>query len=188
MILIAGLGNPGEKYKNTRHNIGFKAIEKIATNFQFPTSEYQSKFNVQISRQLINGKNIIIAKPLSFMNLSGEPISKIAQFYKMPFQNIIIIHDDIDIPLGKIKIIKNKGAGGHKGIISIIQKIGNKGFIRIRIGICPEKKPINPEIFVLQKFKKEEESLVKDALIKVVESVDMIINEGVDKSASFFNK
>ncbi len=188
MILIVGLGNPGEKYNNTRHNIGFKAVEKIAANFQFPTSKYQSKFNVQMSRQVINNKDIIIVKPLFFMNLSGEPVSKIAQFYKIPFQNIIIIHDDIDIPLGKIKIIKNKGAGGHKGIISIIQKIGNKSFIRIRIGICPEKKPENPEIFVLQKFKKEEELLVKDVSTKVVKSVDMIINEGIDKSASFFNK
>ena len=121
------------------------------------------------------------------MNLSGDSVLKIAQFYKINPENIIIIHDDIDIYLGKIKIAKNKGPGGHKGIRSIIQKIGNKEFIRIRIGICPSKKPTNTESFVLKKFKKEELEIVNDSLNKTTKAIKMIIEEGVDKSASLFN-
>ncbi len=186
--LFAGLGNPGEKYKNTRHNIGFEAISKIASNFQFPSSNFNSKFNAQISRGSINNQESIIAKPLSFMNLSGIPISKIVRFYKIPFENVIVIHDDIDIPLGKIRITKNKGSGGHKGVMSIIQKIGNKNFIRIRVGVCPNKKPENPEVFVLQKFKKEEENTVSKTLKEIIEAIDMLTKEGIDKTASLFNK
>ncbi len=181
--LIVGLGNPGEKYENTRHNIGFKAVDQIASDFQF-----QSKFNAKISKKSINDKKIIVAKPCSFMNLSGQPISKIINFYKIPFHEIIVIHDDIDIPLGKIKIVKNKGDGGHKGIKSIIQKIGNKSFIRIRIGVCPEKKPKNPEVFVLEKFKEEEESTVNSTLKETTKAIDMLTKQGIDKTASLFNK
>ncbi len=135
MFLIVGLGNPGKKYQNTRHNIGFKAVNEIAANFEF--IEWQIIFNTQISKGKINEKNIILAKPQTFMNLSGRSVSEIARFYKIKSENIIVIHDDIDLPLGKIRIVKSRGAAGHKGVGSIIKELGKKNFIRFRIGIQP---------------------------------------------------
>ncbi len=186
--LIVGLGNPKEKYENTRHNIGFKAINEVATGFNFPDSNFQSSFNAEISKGTIKDKDVFLVKPLTFMNLSGKSVAKIARFYKIKPAKIIVIHDDIDISLGKIKIVKNRGAGGHRGIESIIRELGSKNFTRIRIGISPEKKPLNAEIFVLQKFKEEEKASVNKTLQKTVKIVDMIMEEGLEKTASLFNE
>ena len=186
--LFVGLGNPKEKYENTRHNIGFMVIDKIADNFQFPKFDIRSNFNAQIAKGTIENKNIFLVKPMTFMNLSGKSVSKIARFYKIISEKIIIIHDDIDIPLGKIKIVKNRGSGGHKGIESIIKETGNRNFIRIRIGISPLQKPKNAETFVLQKFKKEENFLVNDISKETIKAIEMLLKEGIEKSASLFNK
>ena len=187
MILIAGLGNPGEKYENTRHNIGFKAIDEIISEFNLPLLDFKPNLSAGVSKGEINKEKIIIAKPNSFMNLSGNSISKIIRFYRVPLNKIIIIHDDIDIVLGKIKIITNRGSGGHKGIESIIKNIGNKNFIRIRIGNSPEKKPLNTEVFVLKKFKEEELKIINKSLKKTNEAIILIIKEGVEKANSLLN-
>lgn len=159
MVIIVGLGNPGKKYLNTRHNIGFETIDQFAKENKFPEFKMAKKFNALISKE----KEVILAKPQTFMNNSGQPIKALFSFYKP--KELIIIHDDIDLSLGKIRISKNRGSAGHKGVESTIKELGTKNFIRIRIGIQPEKGiPQNVEKFVLQKFKKQEKELINQTI------------------------
>ena len=195
MLLIVGLGNPGEKYQNTRHNIGLRVIGKIAAYFESsdsnnaePIFNSQKISSAQICKGEIAGKKVLLAKLLTFMNLSGKTIAEIAGFYKIKPKNIIIIHDDIDLPLGKIRIAENRGAAGHKGVQSVINHLKTKNFIRLRVGVCPEKgKPGNPERFVLQKFNEEEEEIAKEVIKKTAEAVNAIIKQGIGKAQSKYN-
>ena len=120
--LIIGLGNPGKKYEKTRHNIGSKAIDEL---------------------RFLNLKNVVLTKPQTFMNESGKTVKNLLKNYKTKPDNLIVMHDDIDLPIGKIRIVKNRGAAGHKGVESIIKALGTKNFIRFRIGIQPKRKPAN---------------------------------------------
>jgi len=157
-MIIVGLGNPGKKYNNTRHNIGFEILDQIKETDNFPDFKLSKKFKALISEK----DKIILVKPQTFMNLSGKSVKIIASFYKT--KDLIVIHDDIDLVIGKIKISRNKGSAGHKGIESIIKEIG-KDFTRIRIGIQPKKgKPADTESFVLKKFKKQELEEIKKSL------------------------
>ena len=132
--LIVGLGNPGEKYKMTRHNLGFRVVDKISENFNLPKMKCEAKFNSEISECRINNEKILFANPQTFMNESGQAVNQIRHFYKIKPENIWIIYDDMDLPLGKLKISFNKNSGGHKGVQSIIDCLGRKDFFRFRIG------------------------------------------------------
>ena len=191
MVLIVGLGNPGEKYKNTRHNVGFRAVDEIAANFQFPIFKFQSIFNAKISKGTFKDKDIILVKPQTFMNLSGKAVKKIIRNWKLEIRNLIVIHDDLDLPLGKIKIVKNRGTAGHKGVESIIKELGTKNFVRFRIGIKPKPYTLTSKTldnFVLQKFNKDEEEILKEVIKKAVEAIETIIKEGIEKAMNLFNK
>ncbi len=174
MKLIIGLGNPGKEYKKTRHNAGFLAIDKIADSFQFPVSSFQSKFNAEISEGIINNEKIILAKPQTFMNNSGQAVQAVSDYYKINPEDIIVIHDDLDIPIGEYKISKNKNSGGHKGVQSIIDYLGTKDFTRIRIGIGTENKKTPTEKFVLERFSKDE-------MVKIENVIEKIVNMEIGK-------
>lgn len=168
MILIVGLGNPGRKYQKTRHNLGFRVIDELG---------------------FLKDKKIILTKPKTFMNLSGKAVKSLMTKYKVPPLNLWVIHDDIDLPLGKIRISKGRGAAGHKGVESIIKELKTKNFVRLRIGIQPKTgKPRNPEKFVLQKFTKGEERIIKEVIKKSVEAIEMVLKEDLEKAMSKFNK
>ena len=176
MVIIIGLGNPGKKYINTRHNIGFEVLDQFVKENNFPEFKLSKKFNALISENVINGKKIILAKPQTFMNNSGISVKKLAgvrpplnQRGSDPrnLRNLYIIHDDIDLPLGKIRPSKNRGSAGHKGVESIIKELGTKDFTRIRIGIhplCFHASVHRSKEFVLEKFKKEEKELLNQAV------------------------
>lgn len=167
MTIIVGLGNPGKKYRDTRHNVGFQVIDEFAEKNNFPEFKFSKKFNALISESIINNEKIILAKPQTFMNESGKSVKKLVE--ARPRRNLVVIHDDIDLPLGKIRIVKNRGAGGHKGVESIIRELGTKDFIRFRLGIQPEVgKPKNVEKFVLQRFTEEEKRVIKQAIKEVL--------------------
>ncbi len=152
MILITGLGNPGEKFKKTRHNVGFQVLDEFAKRNDFPDFRFSRKFNSLLSEGFLDEKKIILAKPQTFMNESGKAIKSLVSSFKPQASRVWVIHDDIDLPLGKIRIAISRGAAGHRGIESIIKELGTKNFIRFRIGICPKTgKPKNLEKFVLQK-------------------------------------
>lgn len=178
MKLIIGLGNPGEKYKKTRHNIGFVTIDCLAEIVDIESLSFDNKFNSLIADFTLKDKKLILAKPQTFMNNSGLAVSKIADYFNIKPENIIIIHDDLDLELGQIKIQKNKGSAGHKGIESIINHLKTKEFYRIRIGIKPkDKKPENPENFVIQKFNQEEQIIIKENIKKAAQ---IILNREMD--------
>lgn len=171
MILITGLGNPGKKYSRTRHNTGFEFLEYYKESKHFPDFNFIDKFSSFISEQ----NKIYLALPQIFMNDSGKAVASIKNFYKLDFGNIIIVHDDIDIELGEIRLSKDSGSAGHKGIESIINDLGTKNFYRIRIGIKPKKKPNNTEKFVLKKFSKKEYQLIEEAFIKAETIIDRLL-------------
>ncbi len=173
-MIIVGLGNPTKRYQKTRHNIGFRVVELLAQKNNLPPFILQKGWQVDITKGTIYHQNIILVKPLTFMNLSGITVKRILKKDKQP---LIVIHDDIDLPLGKMKISKNRGAGGHKGVESIIKEIGNKNFTRIRIGIQPSQKPERVDFFVLKNFSKEEEKTLKLALEMAVSEIEKIILE-----------
>ncbi len=151
MLLIVGLGNPGKEYEKTRHNIGFRVIDELA-------------------KQKPN--DVVLLKPQTFMNNSGEAVFAAVNFYKIKPADLWVIHDDIDLPIGEIKISENRGSAGHKGVESIIQKLGTKDFNRIRIGICPTKgKPEAVEKFVLQNFTKTEEKTIKEVIERTIQTI-----------------
>lgn len=183
MTIIIGLGNPGTKYKKTRHNIGFRVADEFYKRNNFPEFELSKKFKSLISES----KKIILAKPQSFMNQSGKAVKSLIGFYKP--ESFIVIHDDIDLAIGKIRISKSRGSAGHKGVESIISEIGNKDFIRFRLGIQSEKgKPRNPEKFVLQEFTKEEEKIIKEIIKKSAEAIKFLITNDLEKTMSKYNK
>ncbi|MCK5084398.1 MAG: aminoacyl-tRNA hydrolase [Candidatus Pacebacteria bacterium] len=167
MKLIIGLGNPGKKYEKTRHNTGFLVVNKIANNFQFPVSGFNSKFNAEISQDAIDNEKVILVKPLTFMNSSGQAVRAVLDYYKIDPRDIIVIHDDLDIPLGEYKISKNRNSGGHKGVQSIIDCLGTKDFTRIRIGIMTKNKKTPTEKFVLEGFGKDEMEIIEEVIEEI---------------------
>ncbi len=186
MIIIVGLGNPGKKFKNTRHNVGFSAVNKLAGNFQFPIFNFQSSSNAEISKGEIAGEKVILAKPQTFMNESGKAVQKILSNIKDQISNIVVIHDDIDLPVGKIKIVQERGSAGHKGVESIIKSIGNEGLIRIRVGIAPQN-DVKAEKVVLEKFSPEEQEILKKTLVKAADALDFLIKNDLEKTMNRFN-
>lgn len=166
MRLIVGLGNPGPEYKNTRHNLGRKAVNRFAAKKLTSHFQANEKFKADIIDEVFHGEKIIIAKPLTFMNQSGQAVKTIADYFKILPADILIIHDDLDIALGQVKLQKNRGSAGHNGVQSVIDHLKTKDFLRIRIGIQPEEEISHPEKFVLEKIKPEEDFLIKEAIKK----------------------
>lgn len=191
MILIVGLGNPGEKYIKTRHNIGFRIINELGRKNNFPDFKFSKRFNAEISKENLNKKRIILAKPKTFMNNSGKAAKSIINYYSLQTKNLFVVHDDIDLPLGKMKISKDRGSAGQKGVQSIINELKTKDFIRFRIGIKPTKQEIkikNIEKFVLQKFNKDEEKIIKETIKKTAEAIEIAIKQDIEKAMNKFNK
>jgi len=188
MFLIVGLGNPGEKYEKTWHNVGFLAINTFLEENNFPEFKFSKKLKAELSEGFLDKDKIVLAKPQTFMNNSGTSIKLLIRNWKIKPDSLIVIHDDIDLPLGKIRVVKGRGSAGHKGVESIIKELKNKDFVRIRIGIMPEAgKPKNPERFVLQKLNREEK-LPKEVFLKSALSIEMILKEGLEKTMTEYNK
>ena len=194
MILIIGLGNPGQKFQRTRHNVGFRVLDLFQKENNFPDFSLSKKFNSLISKEVLEQKKIILAKPQTFMNDSGKAVKKLISNFQFPISNLFVVHDDIDLSLGKIKIVKNRSSAGHKGVQSVINEIGTKNFIRFRIGIKPIsniqylKSNIQVDKFVLQKFTKDEEKIINEIIKKTVEAIEAVIIKGLEKSMGEFNK
>lgn len=183
MIILIGLGNPGEKFNNTRHNVGFMAVDKFAKINNFPDFKLDKKLNALISKN----ENVLLVKPQTFMNDSGKTAKKIVSSFKFQVSSLIVIHDDIDLPIGKIKIAKERGSAGHKGVESIIESIGNNGLIRFRIGIAG-KKDIKAMKIVLKNFSKDEQNIIDQTIQKITSVLDLFIKEGIDKTMNKYNK
>jgi PTH1 family peptidyl-tRNA hydrolase len=172
MKLIIGLGNPGKKYLGTRHNVGFEFLDKLKNELDFPEFEFNKKFNAEISTK----KEIILMKPQTFMNLSGEAVRSILDFYKLSPEDILVIHDDKDIALEEYRLADDSTSAGHNGVQNIIDCLGTQKFKRIRIGIglpadLSAETLVKADVFVLQKFSDEEKEKVEKVLADVLEEV-----------------
>ncbi|HKM01327.1 MAG TPA: aminoacyl-tRNA hydrolase [Sedimentibacter sp.] len=183
MYIIAGLGNPGKEYTNTRHNAGYAAVEYLSEKYNVKLNKL--KFNSVYGDTFINGEKVMFVKPVTYMNRSGIAIEEIMNFYKVPPENLIVIYDDIDIPLGTLRIRPNGSPGTHNGMKSIINNIGN-GFPRIRIGIG-RNEDMDLADYVLQKFSSSEKELVNPIIEKAALAALEIIDSNVENAMQKYN-
>jgi PTH1 family peptidyl-tRNA hydrolase len=189
MKIIVGLGNPGEKYKNTRHNLGFMVVDEAARKF-LPLKETKWEEDKQANALVLRlPPNILLVKPLTFMNASGKAVVKLASSFKLQASSIWVVHDDIDLPLGKIKIRLGGGSAGHRGIESIIKELGTDKFVRFRLGIGhPGRgKDDAVEKYVLREFDINERSEVEKMIKKTVKAIQVALEKGPEKAMSKFN-
>jgi len=178
MHLIVGLGNPGKEYEGTRHNAGFMVLDLLAGG-----QEWDSKYDAQF----LKTEDVILAKPQKFMNLSGESVAQILKFY--PAATLVVIHDELDLPLGAMRIQHGVSAAGHNGVQSVMDNVGGKDFIRIRIGVSnPETRGELPgDAYVLQKFTDRESDMMKETMVSARKAVEIILTEGLEAAQSKFN-
>ncbi len=180
MQLIAGLGNPGQEYQNNRHNIGFQVLDQLDGNFKL-----EKKFKAEIAK----GDNFILTKPQTFMNNSGQAVKALKTFYKIKPENIIVVHDDIDLAIGTIRISQGASSGGNKGVESIIKEIGAKNFIRIRVGVAnSQREKVPADKFVLQNFNPSDKKILKNLMPQILEALNLLISgEPLPKVQNKFN-
>lgn len=187
MFIIAGLGNPKKEYDNTRHNIGFALIDALADKYGISVMDIKNK--AMTGKGIINGHKVILAKPLTFMNLSGESIRPLTDYYKIDVPaELIVISDDISLPPGQIRIRKRGSAGGHNGLKNIIGQLGSEEFQRIRIGVGEKPKGYDLADYVLGHFSKEEQPLMKEGIDKAVEALEMMLEGDVERAMNEFNR
>lgn len=185
MKLIVGLGNIGNKYTFTRHNVGFMLADSIAINNNLTFRE-NSRLKCLMTNLRNGTDDYLIIKPTTFMNLSGESVRAVMDYYKIPIEDVIIVYDDLSLELGKIRFRPNGSDGGHNGIKSIIQHLGTKNIARLKIGIGPQPS-LPSEVFVLQNFSKEELEKIKEVLKKAKEGISCYFNEGISVAQNKFN-
>jgi len=185
VLLVVGLGNPGDAYVKTRHNAGFMVLDEVAESFSI--SIEKKKFDALFGRGLIEDSEVILAKPMAFMNLSGIPVQKILNYFKIPFEDMLVIHDDIDLAFGRLQIKENGGHGGHKGLKSIIETVGGNNFVRLRIGIGRSEEKIDVANYVLSKFSTNEKKLLDTITKRARDAVVATTCKGAKKAMNIFN-
>lgn len=184
MYIIAGLGNPGKKYENTRHNMGFLAVDLLAEKYGIKVNKL--RFKALTGEGRIAGQEVLIMKPQTYMNLSGESVRQALEYYKEDSQNLIVIYDDIDIPTGSVRIRKKGSAGTHNGMRSILYQIQTEDFPRIRVGIGSGKKE-NLIDYVTGGVSSSEKTLLEESLVKAAVGAACIVEKGIDKAMNEYN-
>lgn len=185
MLLVVGLGNPGKEYAATRHNVGFMVVDLLAGELGIQVEK--NKFKALIGEGFVGTEKVILAKPQTYMNLSGESVLDIVNFYKIPPARVVVIVDDLDLPAGKVRLRMKGGSGGHNGLKSIIYQLQTEEFPRLRVGIgkpAPERQTVG---YVLGKFSDEEKELMLEAVRKSVRAVAEIIESGVERAMNRIN-
>ena len=180
--LIIGLGNPGKRYEPTRHNIGFMVLEKLAAQLEIELK--QKSFNALWGKGVLSGKKILLAKPQTFMNLSGTAVRQLQSFFKTDISNLIVIHDDLDLPFGAVRLKAGGGTAGHKGLASIETNLGTSGFIRVRLGIGKPVDKSRIEGYVLEPFRKEEQVVLPEVIDRAADASAEIVLNGLQKAIS----
>ena len=184
--LIVGLGNPGEKYENTRHNVGFQVVDELAERQNAPVQKL--KFKALTNLLTISGEKVLVMKPVTYMNLSGEAVRPAADFYKIPPERILVISDDTALDPGKLRIRTKGSAGGHNGLKNIIQHLGTDQFPRVRVGVGQKPHPdYDLADWVLGKFQGEAKKVMDEAVKRAADAVECILKEGADRAMNRFN-
>lgn len=186
MKCIVGLGNPGRKYHETRHNVGFMVIDKLLERHQWSLNK--SKFKGLFTMETYQGEKVIILQPQTYMNLSGESLKPLMEFYNLSPEDVTVVYDDLDLPLGKIKLRQTGGHGGHNGIRSIIDQLGTKQFNRLRFGIGRPQGPIPVIDYVLGKFQGEDAQLLDQSLTRATDAMESWITQPFPEIMNEYNK
>lgn len=181
MKLIVGLGNPGKDYKDTRHNVGFIVLDNY-----LKTDDWKEKFNALYHENRINGEKVIFVKPLTYMNLSGDAVVQFVNYYDIELDDILIIHDDLDLNFGTYKLKKNSSAGGHNGIKSIINRLGSEDFARLKVGISHDKS-IDTKDYVLGNFSKTEKEKFNEMQKDFDKIIESFIIDGIERTMNIYN-
>lgn len=185
MKIIAGLGNPGAKYQGTRHNVGFSVIYQLSDKYNIKVNTGRHK--ALIGKGIIEGEKVILAMPQTYMNLSGEALKQLADYYKCDSDDIIVIYDDISLDVGKLRIRGKGSAGGHNGIKSIISCLGTDAFPRIKVGVGEKPPGMDLADYVLGRFSREEAPVIREAMDRASQAVAAIIGEGISFAMNKFN-
>jgi len=191
MKLIVGLGNPGKSYAHNRHNAGFRCLNHFARLHSIRFDHRQCRARVSLAE--VKGEKLLLARPRTFVNLSGDPVACLVHKHDIPLSNLLVIYDDLDLPLGKIRLRQSGGSGGHKGMSSIISALGGEDFPRIRVGIGRpqgEEQSISEDAivnYVLSDFSPQEEATIKPVVARVAEAIDCFLTQGIEAAMSKFN-
>ncbi len=186
MNIIVGLGNPGLHYQGSRHNIGFMVVDRLAENYHITIST--RRFNSIYGKGLVDSQEIIVVKPMTFMNRSGEALIKITQFFQIQLTNLIVIHDDIDLPFGMLRFKQRGGDGGHLGVRSIIESMGRDNFLRLKVGVGRPPKGIDPAEYVLSMFDEIERSRLNELLDRAAKALKVLLLEGLQIAMNRFHR
>ena len=184
-FLLIGLGNPGREYQNNRHNFGFMLMDRIAVRINARGLKVQSK--AIVTSGLYQDRKLILAKPQTYMNLSGSSIQGLVNFYKLPVENMLVAYDDLDIPFGTIRMRPGGGAGGQKGFASAIEKLGTKDVARLRLGIGRPPGRMDPAAYVLQNFSRDETKILSEILDRAADAALEFVLNGLDKAMNKYN-
>lgn len=184
-FLLVGLGNPGREYRGNRHNVGFMTVDRLSEVLSIKIGKVQSK--ALVGNGLWQGRKIILAKPQTYMNLSGDAIGSLQRYYKVPLDQLIVAHDDLDLPVGTLRLRPGGGSAGQKGVESTINQLGTQNFPRLRIGIGRPPGQMDAATYVLQDFNKADQEILQIALDRAVEAVKVFILEGLDAAMNQFN-
>lgn len=183
--LIAGLGNPGVQYRQTRHNAGFMVLDRLAARLSVTFSRLESK--ALVTKADYQGSRIVLVKPHTFMNLSGQPVGSLSRYYKVPREKLLVAYDEVDLPLGTLRIRPGGGSAGHKGISSIIERLGSQDFPRLRVGVSRPPGRMEAADYVLQEFAASEKELLNVALDTAVDAILVFVSEGLEAAMNKFN-
>ena len=184
--LVVGLGNPGDKYDNTRHNVGFAAIDQLAEELRVPVQKL--KYRALTQTVELGGAKVLLMKPITYMNLSGEAVGEAARFFKIPADHVLVLSDDVSLPVGKLRIRKGGSAGGHNGLKSIIQHLGTDQFPRVKIGVGEKPHPYyDMADWVLGKFAGEDLKTITQAIQRAGKAAECYIHDGPDQAMNRFN-
>ncbi len=184
-FLIAGLGNPGSDYRHNRHNVGFMVVDGLASALGAPIQRVEMR--ALVGKGLLDGSRVILAKPQTYMNKSGQSVAPLARFYKVPLEHILVIHDDLDLPFGSLRLRPLGGTGGQKGMESIVSQLGTREFPRMRVGIGRPPGRMDPADYVLHNFNPDEQEMLPELLERAVEAVRSFILEGIEMAMNRFN-
>jgi PTH1 family peptidyl-tRNA hydrolase len=184
--IIVGLGNPGIPYRMTRHNIGFQVVDRLARINHIPirTKRFKSLYGTG----WIDSQQVILTKPMIFMNRSGEAVKKAADFFHLRMEDLVIVHDDLDLPFGRLRFKQRGGDGGHQGVRSIIERMGGNNFLRLKVGIGRPPQEMDPAEYVLDVFDKIEQPHIDQILSRAAESLKVLLLEGHEKAINQFQK
>lgn len=185
MYIIAGLGNPGSRYEHTRHNVGFEVIDILADHIGICVDE--KKHKALCGRGVLEGQKVILIKPQTFMNLSGESVRAAADFYKVEPENIIVVYDDVSLEPGQLRIRGKGSAGGHNGIKNIIAHLGTQEFPRVKVGVGEKPKQMDLADYVLSRFSKGEQEMMDQAFQEAAQAVSVMVGQGMDAAMNHFN-